>query len=93
MLSGKFFAIEPKPDAVRLSPRNFILNLYTREEDEFLTIDHIIPKFQGGTDEIENLQVLCLTCNMLKGARIMDIAQLRKELANHISKGELKCQT
>ena len=28
-----------------------------------LAIDHVIPQALGGTDEIENLQVLCTVCN------------------------------
>lgn len=34
-----------------------------------LTIDHIIPVARGGSDEPDNLQVLCRTCNGTKGAR------------------------
>ncbi|MGA9150137.1 MAG: HNH endonuclease, partial [Candidatus Nitrosopolaris sp.] len=26
------------------------------------TVDHILPKFLGGTDKRENLQILCLSC-------------------------------
>jgi 5-methylcytosine-specific restriction endonuclease McrA len=33
-----------------------------------LTIDHIIPKSRGGSDEPQNKQVTCLICNHLKGS-------------------------
>ena len=33
----------------------------------FLSIDHIIPKAMGGTDALDNLQVLCEDCNLFKG--------------------------
>ena len=34
-----------------------------------LTVDHIIAKSVGGTDHIENLQLLCGHCNSIKGNR------------------------
>lgn len=36
---------------------------------EYHQIDHIIPKRDGGSDAIENLQLLCRPCHSLKTAR------------------------
>ncbi len=35
-----------------------------------LSVDHIVPVAKGGTDDLENLQTLCLACNSKKGARL-----------------------
>lgn len=43
-----------------------------------LEIDHIIARSKGGTDHIDNLQMLCGYCNKVKGNRGM--AYLRKRL-------------
>jgi len=36
---------------------------------EALTIDHIWPVSRGGTDDLENLQWLCKSCNSKKSAK------------------------
>lgn len=36
-------------------------------ETSGLTLDHIIPRSDGGGDELTNLQTLCLSCNGKKG--------------------------
>ena len=33
------------------------------------TIEHIVPKSHGGTDELENLGIACARCNAEKGIR------------------------
>ena len=32
-------------------------------------VDHVIPQSRGGTDHLENLQLLCPHCNRIKGDR------------------------
>lgn len=37
---------------------------------EHLAIDHIVPRSASGPTTIDNLQVLCRSCNSRKGARV-----------------------
>ena len=45
---------------------------HTHFEPQHLTVDHIIASNSGGTDHIDNLQLLCHHCNAVKGDRGME---------------------
>ena len=43
--------------------------------EEMLSVDHIVPRNLGGSDSLDNLQVLCSACNSSKGGRFFDSAR------------------
>ena len=53
----------------------------THFEKQHLEVDHIIAESVGGTDHIENLQLLCSHCNRVKGERGQEylISRLNKD--------------
>jgi len=42
------------------------------ENVKALTIDHVVPLYHGGSNDIDNLQPLCRPCNSSKGTKIID---------------------
>ena len=43
-----------------------------REPKISLTVDHVVPLSKGGTNFIDNIQPLCISCNTSKGTRAID---------------------
>jgi 5-methylcytosine-specific restriction protein A len=37
-----------------------------------LSVDHVVPLAKGGTNDLSNIQPLCLRCNQRKGTRVED---------------------
>ena len=54
-----------------------------------LEIDHIIPKAKGGGDYYENYQLLCGSCNRIKGDRPMEYLRLKIETRERMMKNKI----
>lgn len=42
-----------------------------------LVLDHIVPIAKGGLSQLDNLQILCATCNRIKGKLAIDCRAFR----------------
>lgn len=85
--------IPERTDVTQLKPYNSIDNkkfLYGEQEGHCkgcgthfemrnLTVDHIIARSVGGTDHLDNLQLLCGNCNSIKGNRGQEYLLARME--------------
>jgi site-specific DNA-methyltransferase (adenine-specific) len=49
----------------------------TEFEIRHFEVDHIVPKAKGGGDYYENYQLLCSSCNRIKGARPMEYLRMK----------------
>lgn len=67
-VGGKYSAAEFKSLCDRYDNRC----LACGRQDVKLTADHVIPLAQGGSNDISNVQPLCLSCNSIKGERVVD---------------------
>lgn len=72
-LCGAFFVLERHLETSHyredMSMR-YHFNLYGIDEsgeEVLFTKDHIIPKSKGGSDNLKNLQTMCIICNAEKG--------------------------
>ena len=52
----------------------------THFEARNLEVDHIISRRKGGTDHVDNLQLLCGSCNRIKGDRGMEYLRVKLQL-------------
>ena len=61
----------------------------TKFEIHHLEIDHIIPESRGGGDYYENYQLLCGSCNKIKGDRPMEYLRLKIETRERMMKNKI----
>jgi 5-methylcytosine-specific restriction endonuclease McrA len=62
-------------------------HLYVRVDGKPIsraTIEHIIPRHHGGTDDLENLAMACARCNGHKGTHLDVLPMTDPRLANMI---------
>lgn len=55
----------------------------TPHDDDYMQIDHLIPKYKGGKNNIDNLMPLCRSCNSAKRDR--DSIDIALSLKNNIT--------
>lgn len=68
-LKGEFFALE-KDNLMEEDVYHFTLYGIKDDKEINMTIDHVLPKSKGGTNEIQNLQTMCYTCNERKSDKL-----------------------
>jgi hypothetical protein len=76
-LQATYFAKEKN-----INDKSYHLNLYGLHNDReiLFTRDHILPRSLGGKDTLENQQIMCEPCNLLKGNRHISNEDLKEEL-------------
>ena len=60
-----------------------IQNKHRNLLDSYMTVDHIVPKSLGGTDNIDNLRPLCRDCNNKRGNAAIEDLLAYKDSTGH----------
>ncbi len=71
----------PKRIKLRISRRavlardNYVCQ-YCGNEDDYLTVDHVVPKSRGGVTSWKNVVAACPSCNSKKGNKLLHEANM-----------------
>jgi len=57
------------PKMKKWPPRCFYCKRWAWDIGEPLTLDHIVPKAKGGSNDPTNLRLSCFDCNNIKGKK------------------------
>ena len=72
-VEGQYFGLEAfRQTCIDQDDPTCHFNLYGLKngQEVMLTKDHVLPKAQGGTDKLDNLQVMCFDCNQAKADQL-----------------------
>ena len=47
-----------------------------------LHVEHIVPRVHGGTDDLENLALACIDCNLHKGTNLTGVDPESRQITN-----------
>ena len=47
-----------------------------------LHIEHVVPRVHGGTDDLENLALACIDCNLHKGTNLTGVDPETRQITN-----------
>ena len=72
-VEGTKFMLGKQPD------NSLHWDLYT-DDDIAFSLDHIIPRANGGIDHIDNIQLLCIRCNSFKSDKPYKLEVFKKLL-------------
>lgn len=84
--TGEYFALEKTPGNGRSKYNNWHFNLYGKDlfgREVLMTKDHITARSKGGSNELENLQPMCMICNTKKGSMHMKEFEAKKQGTTH----------
>lgn len=56
--------------------KNIHWDVFTKK-GTLMTVDHVIPKSKGGTNDLKNKQILCCKCNSEKSDKLIPVRSER----------------
>ena len=77
-LQGSFFTVESGRNH---APHLRLYGIGRYNKHIIMTLDHIIPKSQGGRREPDNSQMLCKICNTIKDNDVLSIEELQHKIS------------